>query len=443
MSLVFLIAVFMVSPHFSQAKTFFASKPHSTDVINAILSASSKTSVRPAVLYGLFGQETAYGGNLGKTENSWSGFCSSRNTEDCFNWRNYDCKTDYRNASHFDEILKSLGFVTSSGNADRSSIPVSSTCAMGFTQFEPNTWWELGQSRRMGSLAPSPWDVNDSILMAAYYLEDLGARKHEILKTGDVIGEKDRIALQRYYCGGNYNRRECRVYASGVEAKAKHASVALLQAGLGDQLKVLEERRAEIKQSIEKTFIKTSQQYVPPITCNGNIHSIPVGEGGQMVLLIFKERNRSEMEKLQSEGLVAKVQETKFEFSEIVQDYQFSSEATYYGGEVVGTSYTTEYALDRVQWIAFVHRADEDVVKARIGNDLKIVPSWINRGPGSAVVEFRCGENLLPRIPESVTTPIVPNTRLPDILPLPIENKPQEPVWPPGARIPGGGPHNI
>ena len=247
-SLFSLIFIFSIA----EADNFSFSVPTQEQMLAAIAEASIQTNVRTALLYGLLGQETAYGGNLGKTESGWNNFCASRNTEDCRNWRNYDCHPDYRNARHLDDILRGLDYT------NKSQIPYSSTCALGFTQFEPNTWWQVFVSRDAKNL--NPWNINDAVLMAAYYLEDLGADKNEVLGPNDVIGRKDRIALQRYYCGGNYARQECVWYAQGVEAKARRAPVSSIQSDLQNQLNNLRVRESDLRRRLNLKQIKPQPQ---------------------------------------------------------------------------------------------------------------------------------------------------------------------------------------
>ena len=126
----FVIVIFWILaiPLFLEAKEFLISTPSNVEIINSVLSAANKTAMRGALLYGLIGQETAYGAYLGKTEGEWREFCLARGTYDCFNWNAYDCKADYYNARYFSEILSMLEY-------DRARAPVSSTCAMGYAQF--------------------------------------------------------------------------------------------------------------------------------------------------------------------------------------------------------------------------------------------------------------------------------------------------------------------
>ena len=200
------------------------------------------------MLYALYGQETSYGKNVGKTEREWSAFCANRNTSDCRNWKQYDCKADNKNAKFYDDILRLLGYADSAGNADRGNIPTSSTCALGFTQFEPATWW-LVSSPHIDKTY-DPWNIQDAVLMTAYYLKDRGANGEEILGPGEVIGAKDRIALQQYYCGSNYQRLACQEYAASIEIKARNALETLLQAGYKKQLERLEQERQQLHKDL-------------------------------------------------------------------------------------------------------------------------------------------------------------------------------------------------
>lgn len=259
-SLFFFFLFLFFVPHGADAKQFLVNIPAPQEVIEAITHASIKTNIRPALLYALYGQETGYGSNLGKTESAWSAFCDNRNTSDCRNWKRYDCKADYANADSYDDILRLLGYTDTLGNTDRSNIPTSSTCALGFTQFEPHTWW-LMSSARAGK-AYDPWNIYDALLMTAYYLKDHGADGEQILDSGEVIGKKDRIALQQYYCGKNYQHLRCQEYAASIAIKARHALETLLQAGYEKQLEKLEEERKQLQKDI-KTAIPLGCKEVP------------------------------------------------------------------------------------------------------------------------------------------------------------------------------------
>src|SRR3989338_6883485 len=149
--ILFLIAsIVFILPFFARAEILI-SPPSNTDIIKAIVEAASKTRVRASLLYGLIGQETAYGKNTGKTEKEWKSLCKIYNTADCEYWRAYDCKANYN-------------------NANKNRIPTSSTCALGFTQFEPQTWWETVKKRGERDKTYNPWNIYDAVLVAAYYL---------------------------------------------------------------------------------------------------------------------------------------------------------------------------------------------------------------------------------------------------------------------------------
>ena len=205
----------------------------------AVLEASSKTRVRSTLLFGLLGQETGYGRNLGRTEEGWKTYCQNVSSQDCRNWLRYDCKDSYEEARYLGDILKALAIA-------KSAIKTSSTCALGFTQFEPKTW-QLVTKSKPGKIY-NPWNIYDSVLISAYFLQDLGADSSEVLKPGNALGAKDKIALQKYYCGGRYTRRECADYAQNVEYKARISPEALLKRDLERQLE-LPHKRARLSNS--------------------------------------------------------------------------------------------------------------------------------------------------------------------------------------------------
>lgn len=279
----FVFIFLLVVPVLSNATKLLVSRPSAQEISQAIVSASNQTKVRAAVLYGLLGQETGYGRYLGKTVNDWTSFCSNRNTLDCQNWRNYDCHSNYRNARHLDEILAHLGYA-------KKDILTSSTCALGFTQFEPNTWWEVLNGNLQGL---NPYNIDDAVLMSAYYLEDLGADKTKTLLASDVFSAEDYTALQRYYCGGNYTRLECGYYAKSVENKAKRAAPELLALDYENRLGILEEQRSAIRKKLKlpeaprievpkiQTRYKPPEEEVPvvlTITPKGNLPDAIAGE---------------------------------------------------------------------------------------------------------------------------------------------------------------------
>lgn len=229
-----LLLLFVLVPYVVDAKEFVADRPTTDQIVRAITNASDKTRVHSALLYGLFSLETSFGNDLGKTESGWNDLCRSKNTENCRKWKKYDCKGTYANARHFDEILKALGW-------ERKNVPTSSTCALGFAQFEPNTWHEL-TSRRKDKVY-NPWSTDDAMLIAAYHLKGLGAKSQKTLSGNEVIDADDRMALKKYYCGGRYWLQECDDYALRVELRARNAYEELLRRDLERQIRILEEKK--------------------------------------------------------------------------------------------------------------------------------------------------------------------------------------------------------
>lgn len=243
--LILTTAFFIFFSDDASAKEFSFSPPAPEEITKAVIEASGKTKVRSAVLFGLLGQETGYGRNVGKTESGWTGFCKNISSTDCRNWARYDCKAGYKEADYYDEILKKLGFTDAAGNAVKKDIPTSSTCALGFTQFEPRTWWLVTKNKT--SRVYNPWNIKDSVEIAALYLQDLGADGSEVLGANDVIGPKDRTALQKYYCGARYHRVECVEYAKGVEYKARYSPEEVLRKDLERQLERLRREKEQQK----------------------------------------------------------------------------------------------------------------------------------------------------------------------------------------------------
>lgn len=389
----FIIVTFLIiflTPSFLYAKIFSSTQPTNEDAISAIIYASKSVSARPALLYGLFGQETGYGGYLGKTASGWNSFCGTRNTEDCRNWKNYDCKNSYGNANNFDEILKNLDYTDAQGNADRSQIPVSSTCAMGFTQFEPNTWWQVTHNKK--DRVYDPWNIQDSILIAAYYLSDLGASGSEALASGEVIGAKDRIALQKYYCGKYYTRLECVSYAKGVEIKAKRAPVALLQKGLQDQLDNLKKQKELIREKLgKKSSIIKPAQYTPLVPCNGEPTTIAVQEKQHLAFIEFSKDKQAKMEFFRKDGNISVIFETYKELSKQKEDgTYFSYKAVFLGNaDILKQSYTSD--PNKIQWVVFMHEDTIKYLENYFSGDIQIMPSWKLGSKEPSAVEFSCG----------------------------------------------------
>lgn len=288
----FLLLFFLlVLPLGADSRSFYVVPPAREEIIQAILKASQKTKIRAALLHGILAQETGYGKNLGKTEGEWSSFCANRNTQDCKNWKRYDCKEDYQNARHYDGILQALGFVDSRGESNRNGIPTSSTCALGFTQFEPATWWLLTQGLK--DKIYDPWDIQDSILVTAYYLEGLGADSGEILGPDEILGSRDIRALQKYYCGGSFLRLECVEYANAVLNKARHSFEILLKIDLQRQLEILRKKKSESAE------ISLSQCFVSP-TEDFSFGVIPNAERTGSAVKLLEALNRDLVEKLKS-----------------------------------------------------------------------------------------------------------------------------------------------
>lgn len=259
--LVAISALFIFLPIFVHGKVFSYQVPTQDEITEAIIRVSSETGIRPVLLYGLIGLESGFGKNVGKTPAGWESFCASYpNSDECWYWRNKDCKPTYSNAYHYDEILQSLGYT------DKNHLRTSFTCAMGFTQFEPNTWWLLLRNKGIPLSSRSPWVLADALHMTALHLDELGADGSEVASLSNAVGTRDKLSLQKYYCGArNYLGLECVRYANNVIAIARTAPEALFARGLQNQLELLERqkkirRQRAIQEEIERIERERKQQ---------------------------------------------------------------------------------------------------------------------------------------------------------------------------------------
>lgn len=188
----------------TRAVGFSVNQPSEEEMLAAAQLASSKTGIRPALLLGVFAQETGFGSRLGKTKTEWEAYCQkslNQYKSACIAWKNKDCRPDYSNAKGFSQICATLGYSTD-------QVKTSQTCALGFMQVEPATWLHV-QSKH--NQIRNPWKIDDAFGAAGYYLAELGGTQDE------------KTALQKYYCGpSDFRKINCLNYAQDVLAKAKY-----------------------------------------------------------------------------------------------------------------------------------------------------------------------------------------------------------------------------
>ena len=163
----FLVFFLIIIPYLSlaESKDFSPEEPEDwPKIFSGVKNASEKTKqirneieVRPALILGILNQESSYGKNIGKTKNGWKNYCEveeNKNKTSCKYWNAYDCKSDYSNVgktikeggkekkiNYFEEICNALGFKIE-------IVQTSFTCALGFTQFEPVTWWNMKERHK-------------------------------------------------------------------------------------------------------------------------------------------------------------------------------------------------------------------------------------------------------------------------------------------------------
>ena len=193
----FLVFFLIIIPYLSlaESKDFSPEEPEDwPKIFSGVKNASEKTKqirneieVRPALILGILNQESSYGKNIGKTKNGWKNYCEveeNKNETSCIYWNAYDCKSDYSNVgknikegkeekkiNYFETICNALRFKIE-------TVKTSFTCALGFTQFEPVTWWNM-KERHKEDILSNPWIYQDSILACAYKLKEDGAPENE------------------------------------------------------------------------------------------------------------------------------------------------------------------------------------------------------------------------------------------------------------------------
>lgn len=166
------------------------------------------TGVRPAFLLAILSQESGIGKNVGQC------YVTDFNTGSGTNLQG-SAKQRVMSPSSipgFLELTSSLGMdpkktpvscwiplYTSSG------VPYGWGGAMGPAQFIASTWnLYKGKVAGITGKTANPWDINDAFLASGLLLKDNGAATSES------------VAAAKYYCGGNYGRRECTNYANSV-----------------------------------------------------------------------------------------------------------------------------------------------------------------------------------------------------------------------------------
>ncbi len=170
--------------------------------------ASQKTSVRPALLLGLFSVESAIGKNVGQCNCAPSDSCRHPDVS----WQDVMRESQW---SYFKTVTDNLGL-------DRSTTPVSCSIdggqvqwggAMGPGQFMPSTWMRYKDTvkEKIGE-EPDPWNIKHAFVASATYLSDFGANSQ---RYEDEIG-----AVTAYLCGTTRMTSRCR-QARGEQYRAQ------------------------------------------------------------------------------------------------------------------------------------------------------------------------------------------------------------------------------
>lgn len=121
-------------------------------IFSAVNRSSQVTGVRPALLLAILQIESRFGSRLG---------IPGKYLEYC-NWSSIRGKIE---AKTLEEICTSFGY-------DPNKVPMSVRCAIGPSQFLPNTWQSY---QKLYKDLNNPWDLNDAVLATGYYLKRNGA----------------------------------------------------------------------------------------------------------------------------------------------------------------------------------------------------------------------------------------------------------------------------
>lgn len=175
-------------------------------------SVSNTTGVRAALLLAVLTQESNLGKNVGQC------YVTDFTTGDGTNLSGIAKKRvmSPKNIPGFIELTKSLGKEANKTPVScwipmySSGVPYGWGGAMGPAQFISSTWaMYTNKVAQITGKTANPWNINDAFLASGLLLKDNGALTSES------------VAAAKYYCGGNYGRRECTNYANSVLALAR------------------------------------------------------------------------------------------------------------------------------------------------------------------------------------------------------------------------------
>jgi peptidoglycan hydrolase CwlO-like protein len=190
--------------------------------------ASTKTSVRPAMILAILSQESDLGKNIGScyVSSLTTGDGVGKNTGSKFERVMYaplpgSTSNRPNDTAAFEQITKSLGLTWS---VTPVSCPLGAVYyvgrgfggAMGPSQFIPSTWQGfVGRLKTtLGVSLPNPWDPKHAVMATSLYLSDLGAG------TQTYTGERN--AACKYYSGRSCDSQKPSnsFYGDSVIAKA-------------------------------------------------------------------------------------------------------------------------------------------------------------------------------------------------------------------------------
>lgn len=181
--------------------------PNFGEAVKIAKYVSGITGVRPAFLLAILTQESNLGKNVGQCYVTDFTTGNGVNAKGVAKSRVMSPKT----IPSFVDLTQSLGMEPTKTPVScwiplySSGVPYGWGGAMGPAQFIASTWsiYSPKVTEITGKPA-NPWNINDAFLASGLLLKSNGALSSES------------NAAAKYYCGGSFNRYECKAYASSV-----------------------------------------------------------------------------------------------------------------------------------------------------------------------------------------------------------------------------------